>query len=760
MTLEFNEGQDFSRRYTLLHRIARSNSAEVWLALDKEGDERVCVKIFEGCADMLEKSQAAIQASRGLIHTNIVSNYECGEVDGNLFICSRYVKSAKAFNPDSISFTESWPMLEQLFSAMEFAHSLQISHGHLHPGNLLLDDQGQLHITGFSLPVFLSHDKPAYLTSEVRRGQAVDSSDDIYALGYIMFRLLTRQTWHPGGTFEVDSPIAAEVQQTVAAMLAPSPYDRLTDLTGAREVLGNYAQGIPATQPIEIQQATFDRSSKPAAPGATAAPVHQLPRERRQVSSSIALIGLTILLFLAGFVFFVLPDTQTIPDISRAESIPAKMPDPGVTANDASPETQKEVLAPFEVAQLEYLKSEGQRIASLLLRAQVELEDLGVLLWAGEAYDEIIQLADSGDSFYREEKFREAIETYEAAINRLGELKKGIPSVLQENMTTGEAALNAGKVEPAIIAWSIAHAIERNNTHIETQLQRAENLEEVLSHMKTGDFHEQALSLPEALRSYQDATKLDPKWQAAIKGVARIRLNIAKLKFTDAMSDGFSRLAAKQYEQSRQAFARAQEIFPRSQEPNDGLLQIQLAQRIEAIDRHKTAAAEFVQKEDWSGSISEYESLMELDQTLVFAADGLLEANERLELDATLNRFLAQPTLMLEDDEFTSAKTALVRASRYREPGAHLKQQLSTLSRLITVARIPITIELNSDNKTDVTIYRVGSYGKISRTEVRLYPGDYTIVGKRRGYRDVRRKFTLLAGELVEPIFISCTEKI
>jgi len=278
--------------------------------------------------------------------------------------------------------------------------------------------------------------------------------------------------------------------------------------------------------------------------------------------------------------------------------------------------------------------------------------------------------------------------------------------------------------------------------------------------MKTGDFHEQALSLSAALQSYRNAASLDPKWQAAIKGVSRVRSKIAKAKFTDAMSTGFSKLAAKQYEQSRQAFARAQEIFPKSQEPNDGLLQIHLAQRMDAIDQHKTAAAEFVGKEDWSGAANEYESVLELDETLVFAVNGLLLANERLELDVTLNRFLAQPTLMLKDDEFTLAKTALVSASRYSEPGMHLKQQLSTLSRLITVARIPITIELNSDNKTNVTIYRVGNFGKISTREVQLYPGDYTIVGKRRGYRDVRRQLTLLAGELVQPIYISCTEKI
>ena len=718
------------------------------------------MKIFDGHADLLEKSQAALQASRGLIHLNIVRNNECGVVDGNLFISSSYVRSANKFDPGRTNFTESWPLLEQLFSALEFAHSLHISHGHLHPGNLLVDDQGQLHITGFPLPAPLSDDNPAYLTSEVLQGQAPDSSDDVYSLGCIVFLLLTGQSWHPGATFEANSPLPAQVRQTVAAMLAPSPYDRLANLGEAKEVLGNHAKGITAAQPNEIHQTTFSRSSRPAAVSTTRSKVHQLPRERHLVSSTVVLSGLAILLVLAGFVFFILPNSQRVLDISREEITPSKTTVAGPAAPSLSTEPEKEVLAPLQIAQLEFLKSEGQRIAALLLRAQIGLEDMGVQLWAGETYDEISQLADSGDSLYREEKFGDAVDTYETAIDRLGELKKDIPGVLQENIKIGEAALNAGEVEAAITAWSIAHAIERDDTDIETQLHRAENLDEVLTRMKTGDRHERSSSLSEALRSYRDATRLDPKWQAAIAGVARVRSKIAQTKFTDAMSAGFSRLAANQYEQSRQAFVTAQEIFPKSQEPNDGLLQIHIAQRMDTIDHHKKAATEFEQKEDWPGAIDEYESVLKLDETLVFAVNGLVAAKERLELDLALNRFLAQPTLMREDDELTSAKTALVSASRYRQPGSLLKQQLSTLSRLITVARIPITIELNSDNKTDVTIYRVGNFGKISSSEVQLYPGDYTIVGKRRGYRDVRFRLTLLAGELVQPIYISCTEKI
>ena len=760
MTLEFTEGQDISVRYSLLHRIAESPSAEVWLALDRSGDERVCLKIFEGKAELLEQSQAAISSSRGLIQANIVRNFDQGEVDGNLFVSSSYIKSAHPFNPETQSFTESWPLLEQMFAALEFAHSLGINHGHLQPGNLLVDGDGQLHITGFCLPTSLASNNPDYLTEEVQRGQPADSADDVYSIGCLIFRLLTGRAWHPGGNFEASSPIPAEVRHIVAAMLAPSQYDRLVKLEEAKELLGNYAKGVSTAKPIEIQQTTFGRSNAPAAASLSPLPAHQSPRDRHQISTSTAFVGLAALLVLAGFVFFILPNTQAIRDIPAGVTNAANESTPAPAKPEQPAEHPVQELAPLEIAQLEFLKNEGKRIASELLRARVELEDLGVLLWAGVTYDEIGQIADSGDASYREGKLSEAMKAYEEALKRLAELKDRIPMVLEENLAAGKAALDAAEVDPAITAWSIAQAIKPGDSHIEAQLHRAENLDQVLSFMKSGDFHERELALTDALKAYKEAAGLDPKWQPAVKGVTRVKSKIAKMNFDEAMSAGFSKLAAKDYARSREAFTRAQQIFPESQEPADGLLQIDLAERMDTIEAHKSAATEFVQGEDWPQTIREYESVLELDQTLVFARDGLLEANKRLELETTLNRFLSQPTVMRDDEELNAARTAVANAGRVREPGPHLKQQLYTLSRLVSVARIPITIELSSDNKTDIEIYRVGQYGQLVSTQVQLYPGDYTIVGRRRGYRDIRWELTLLAGEAIDPIYISCIEKI
>jgi serine/threonine protein kinase len=660
----------------------------------------------------------------------------------------------------SSRFTSSWLILEQLFSALQFAHDLGVNHGHLHPGNLLIDDKNQLHITGFSLPVAMPRRGSAYLSQDARSGQFADVADDIYSLGCILFTLLTDRPWHQDESFQANSPIPLEVQQTVAAMLNPSPYERPTNLRESKEILANYAQGVSGAKPIEIPESTFRRAGPLSTGQIRTADVHRLPRERNLVSSKMVAGGLAVLLILAAFVFFILPGSRTASDTTYEVAPAAEPHAPQDSPKEQSTEPEPAQLGPHEIAELAFLEEEGKRIASLLLRKQVELEDQGALLWGADRYAQINEQADSGDALYREESYQAAIDAYESAIEQLEVLQDTIPSILENNLAEGEAAILEGNVEAAISAWTIASAIDPGNREYNVQLLRAENLEQVLTYMKDGEFQEREMVLKDALRSFRDAARLDPDWDPARKAVNRVGLKIAKTKFADAMSAGFSALAAGQYEDSRQAFARAQKIFPNSTEPIDGILQIDLAERMDTINAHRDAAAEFFRQEDWPLVIAEYDAVLALDTTLVFATTGIEDARKRLEISGILDRFLQQPTLMQNESEFSAAKTALVSASRIRPPGAHLKSQLSTLSRLITVARIPIVVELTSDNKTEVTIYKVRKFGKLNSAEVELFPGDYTIVGKRRGYRDVQHQLTLLAGEPISPVFISCVEKI
>jgi hypothetical protein len=107
-----------------------------------------------------------------------------------------------------------------------------------------------------------------------------------------------------------------------------------------------------------------------------------------------------------------------------------------------------------------------------------------------------------------------------------------------------------------------------------------------------------------------------------------------------------------------------------------------------------------------------------------------------------------------------AAKDTLAQASRIESPGPILQQQIAQLRDWLVRADAPVAVALESDNQTQVTIYRVGQLGTFTQRQLQLTPGRYTVVGTRPGYRDVRREIAVMPMAALEPIVIRCEDRI
>lgn len=755
MTLRLAEGQDFSASYSLLTRVSQGDGVENWLCLDKASQERILLKIFD--RPVAEATWAQIEqgisACRGLIHPNITRVQAAGHAGEHEFIVCPYVGPNRNFAPRSEHLAEQWPILEQLFDAIIFAHGLGLAHGHLHPGNLLVDNAGRLHITDFGLPARPDKDGAGrnWLSPQIIGGQTADLSDDVYSIGCLLYLALTGRQWRREHGFETNSPIPEDVKRLVSSMLSESTYDRPRDLAHARDVIRRYVFGegnVPLRGLESFSRPTTGGNGQPAAP-------QRLASERRLVSAPVAYAGFVLLIAVAATVFYLLPERATI-------QVPAPMAgsDPAPGQQVTRPQAKEEpVLTPLEIARQKRFEQQGSDIATKLLRLQVELEDQGVQIWAPEKYNQVLDYSADGDTAYRDKDYEHALELYQKGVDVLQSLRAGIDTVKSDNIEAGNAALLAGDFESAIKAFTIVNAITPDSD-AKRQLERAENLETVLALVKDGEFLESEGKLDDARDKIAQAVDLDSKWQPARTALARIKDKLAKRSFNDAMSIAFTALADEQYDKARAAFERAQKILPNSKEPGDGLQQIEIAQRKRAIDAYRKSATAAVDAEEWDTAIDAYRKILDLDSTLVFATTGLDQARDRLALEKELNRYLAQPTLLSSDEELSRARGLVADATRVEGPGPRLTRQIDDLSQLISLARIPVSVKLQSDNLTDVTVYKVGHLGRLESTSIELLPGRYKIVGQRRGYRDVEYELTLVGGRHTDPVYISCTEKI
>ena len=743
------KGQDFDR-YTLLELVAETPSAVTWLAFDRSSNERVCLKLYKDVPSEKQVSDtiAFISKSKGLNHQNIVRSLDAGIVGEISYLSQQFLRNTKPVPLDNRALSENLVLIRKVIDALSYAHSLGLVHGKLSPNKIMFDEKGHLWISEFG--VRLGNANDCYTAPKVEEG--ANKVDDVYSLGAIIYRLLA------GEEVSERKPdinlIPPGLRIVVKAMLEVSHYERPNDLLEIKQVFVQYEEQLAESLWIPSDTSFAVQQEPPSEARLKTGGINT--SRKKDIPAKTVGSALLILVVLAGLVFFYLPNNEAIIIEQPVETIVESFEE-GDSRPSARPTDR---YAPFELAQIELAKERSIEIADQILRLQIKLEDLKVELWAKKVYDSLAEDALLGDEAFRSKEYQEALLIFNATQESLEALYASTQRILQEKVNIGNRALEEGDAELAVTTLKIATALDWENDLLKTQLKRAENLKSVQAIVDSARLAEKENKLEAALKYYEEAAGKDPLWKPASEGVLRIQEGLRQREFENIMSEAFSELLRKNYGAARLAFEGATRIFPKSSEPEDGLLQVELAEKRDEIDMLKLKAEQNVREEVWEEAILHFERVLRLDNSLVFALNGLDTAKKRLALRNRLQYFLDDPTVMKDDDQLKEAKKTLMDASILAASSPATANQIGSLSRLISLARIPIKVIISSDGDTEIFVYQVKRLGKVRSEELELYPGTYTIVGKRRGYRDVRQTLKLLANAPIKPINISCKEKI
>lgn len=204
-----NIGTKIGERYEIIGNIGSGGMANVYLARDLILNREVAIKVlrfdFQDDKNAIRRFQREALAATEMVHPNIVSVYDVGEENGMQYIVMEYVRGTdlKHYirNYSPIPIDTAVYMMEQILSAVALAHEHGIIHRDLKPQNILVDEQGNVKITDFGIAIALSETSLTqtntllgsvhYLSPEQARGGMSTRQSDIYALGIILYELLT-----------------------------------------------------------------------------------------------------------------------------------------------------------------------------------------------------------------------------------------------------------------------------------------------------------------------------------------------------------------------------------------------------------------------------------------------------------------------------------------------------------------------------------------------------------------------------------------
>jgi eukaryotic-like serine/threonine-protein kinase len=221
-------------RYRVLSRLGSGGMADVYLAEDQLLGRSLAVKVlhhhFAEDQEFVERFRREASSAAGLSHPNIVGIFDRGEWDGTYYIAMEYVpgRSLKELVREQgpLDPVVAIDIVTQILQAARFAHARGVIHRDLKPHNVILDEEGRARVTDFGIAQAGASDMTMtgsimgtaqYLSPEQAQGHAVSAASDLYAVGVILYELLTGAV-----PFDGDTAVAIAFKQVSAQPPAPS----------------------------------------------------------------------------------------------------------------------------------------------------------------------------------------------------------------------------------------------------------------------------------------------------------------------------------------------------------------------------------------------------------------------------------------------------------------------------------------------------------------------------------------------------------
>jgi eukaryotic-like serine/threonine-protein kinase len=234
-------GTYLNQRYRLDEEIGRGGLGIIYHAYDTLLDRSVAVKILNSGTGLGSQGQARLlneaRSAARLNHPNIVSIYDAGKTESGLqtggdvsFIVMELVEGKSLHEQKPQSIEEILDIARQICTALQNAHDNGIIHRDLKPENVLITPEGIAKLTDFGLARShasrLSQENMIigtvyYLAPEMALGQPVDGRTDLYALGVMLYEMITGVL-----PFTADDPLAVISQHLHAPVVPPSTYNQ------------------------------------------------------------------------------------------------------------------------------------------------------------------------------------------------------------------------------------------------------------------------------------------------------------------------------------------------------------------------------------------------------------------------------------------------------------------------------------------------------------------------------------------------------
>ncbi len=330
--------QHISERYEVLSTVGQGGMGIVYRVRDRETDEVLALKVLKPdiARDqrMMDRFKNELRLAHKITHKNVCRTYDFTPTAASPYITMEFVDGESLRQmlnrSGALSVPQAVHVMREVCAGMSEAHAQGIVHRDLKPENLMLDDSGAVKIMDFGVARSVESGStmtaalvgtPAYMSPEQALGSKVDYRTDIYALGLILYEMLTGVT-----AFSATTPVALAMKQIHDTPVHPRELEPTLPATLEKMILRclekNPAKRFQSVDEVEralLQHASIAEAEKPTPRKTRAAafstPTEELPAVPR--APCRVLIALIQLMYLC-FYFLALAKVESVNFILRS----------------------------------------------------------------------------------------------------------------------------------------------------------------------------------------------------------------------------------------------------------------------------------------------------------------------------------------------------------------------------------------------------------------------------------------------------------
>ena len=252
-------------RYEALSQIGTGGSGMVYKVRDLETGEILALKILKpevaSNPEVQENFKREFRLARKITHKNVCRIHDFNRSNGTAYTSMEFVEGesllSRLYRVESLPLNEALEIARQICAGLREAHAQGIVHRDLKPANIMLDRNSNVKIMDFGIARMIQRDDPmtgtivgtpAYMAPEQAELKAVSACTDIYALGLLLYEMITGVA-----AFSGDTPVAVALKQI--QVYPKRPRELRPELSGAIDkVIMRCLQKDPAKRFQSVDQ--------------------------------------------------------------------------------------------------------------------------------------------------------------------------------------------------------------------------------------------------------------------------------------------------------------------------------------------------------------------------------------------------------------------------------------------------------------------------------------------------------------------------